>query len=78
MSEWISIKDEMPSFNRLVLVIIYTNGKYYIPFIAKWNGERFRSDEDDEGVEDYTNNITHWMPLPQPPTTTPNETRTTN
>jgi hypothetical protein len=62
MSEWISVKDELPEPNEIYLVhcpswsddecavCLFENGKWYY-------------DHDSE-INSY---VTHWMPLPEPP-----------
>jgi hypothetical protein len=66
MSEWISVKDRLPDYVQQVLVyrtecfvcevMEYRNGSWNI-----WNGEYFDS------FNSEFNDITHWMPLPEPP-----------
>lgn len=65
MSKWISVKDRFPNYRQLVL------------FIA--NNEmisgRFTYDDEEKGCFDdilynecfYAPDVTHWMPLPEPP-----------
>ena len=65
--EWISVKDRLPKSNQEVLV--YRGGHigdlmnvYIYVGNDKWEDEYgYWSVTDDEG-------ITHWMPLPEPPT----------
>lgn len=60
MSEWISVKGRLPDYNDEFLV--YTeNAKMlvceYLPYANEWwDCDAF-----------VINNITHWMPLPDPP-----------
>ena len=75
MSEWISVKDRLPPLgerldapcevsgrtipplNRSVEVIVYSNGGVFSAAVEWFDGE-----------ERPTSDITHWMPLPSPPT----------
>lgn len=52
MSEWISVEERLPSEG--VLVIVW-DGKYYD--IVLMGEHNFHTEE----------NVTHWMPLPEPP-----------
>lgn len=63
MNEWIRVEDNLPKEGEAVL--IFTNGqrgmyiwRYPLKTFLKW----FRNSYKDLG-------ITHWMPLPEPPTT---------
>lgn len=57
-SEWISVEDRLPEMYEDVLC--YADGhSFYVDFICsdgKWCDD-----------ESYTNRVTHWMPLPEPP-----------
>lgn len=57
MSEWISVKDEMPEVERLVLVYSSFDEAVVTDYL-QGNGQ-FR----------FHGGITHWMPLPEPPKT---------
>lgn len=80
MSEWISVKDRLPELNEIVLAVLnepnkrlnypyeekilllFRRGHNYITgFVEKW--------ERPFGAEtiNYNSEVTHWMPLPQPP-----------
>lgn len=61
MSEWISVKDRLPDIGIEVLV-----------YLSSYNGGSIRTDQRYTNqswmwYEDY--DITHWMPLPEPPKT---------
>ena len=59
VQEWISVKDRLPEMEQDVLVA--DNG-----FIAVWT---FYGDywEDSHGWWQEFDEVTHWMPLPEPP-----------
>lgn len=62
-SEWISVQDRLPEIDTTVL-------------ICTERGEIFSSWASNEGVfwfygEEEGNRVTHWQPLPLPPTTDP-------
>lgn len=58
LTEWISTKDRLPDDYKKVLFIT-NDGKYYIGFVSYegWHG----------GLISMISNVTHWMPLPEPP-----------
>lgn len=57
-SEWISVEDRLPEKNVRVLVYIKSSRSY----------TRFDTDRlDDRGFVRWFNDVTHWMPLPEPP-----------
>ncbi|MGB4820495.1 MAG: DUF551 domain-containing protein [Saprospiraceae bacterium] len=58
--EWISVKDRLPEINTFNLV---TYGA--IPFVAVYKGLGVWIDHDLELWE--PDEVTHWMPLPEPP-----------
>lgn len=71
MNEWISVKDRLPSQGKHVLAYsldplnkgcfrAYWSGDIYYP---SWNCYPIGSNASDGLVFD----ITHWMPLPEPP-----------
>jgi hypothetical protein len=53
--EWISVKDRLPNIMQGVLVWAHGYSSDYIE-IAVYEGNEFTVD-----------NVTHWMPLPEPP-----------
>ena len=59
MSEWISVKDRLPEYGDGNVLIAYKQGGIYID---SWDEEY--EEWDDAGIDD---DITHWMPLPEPP-----------
>lgn len=61
MSEWISVNDRMPKYGVMVLV---ANGKHVMmAFTFRENNSVYWSTEDGIILID----VTHWMPLPEPP-----------
>ena len=61
MSEWISVKDRMPDNDQDVLVYVRLKGRdpvitnsFFMENIHRWSGL-------------HRLNVTHWMPLPEPP-----------
>ena len=80
MSKWINVKDKMPDARREVLVFCKWDTGPLIAFHANntWiekcdnldivSGDAVVSTEIEEvGVIDTGCEITHWMPLPEPP-----------
>lgn len=69
MNEWISVKDRLPidRFNVLVYIPSYSEQFHdsciTIATLDKGNNFNFY----DENYLGYNDNITHWMPLPEPP-----------
>lgn len=56
--EWISVKDRFPSIA----------GKYLV--VADWMGVVEKGEFDGKSewhIENHLFDVTHWMPLPQPP-----------
>lgn len=71
-SQWISVADQLPQTNNWVLVLVQAkyatvpdvNIAQYNPFSQEWRarmGYRIESQ----------GQVTHWQPVPQPPTTPP-------
>lgn len=73
MSEWISVKDRLPSDEydwMLISPVAQESPKLrLIPMVAERRKGRWASQEDDSGdIEKWLHIIvTHWMPLPDPP-----------
>lgn len=69
--QWISVKDQLPEFGKAVLV----NFKNKIPKIKISCLDAIESKRNvfvipySGGIEEeFTESVTHWMPLPEPPT----------
>lgn len=63
---WINVKDRLPENGQCVLVIIYKENKYWEPFTCDYDGG-FYDPMDDLSNEDWSDTVSHWMPLPEPP-----------
>lgn len=68
MSEWISVKDRLPESITRRCLIASDDGNFVHPRIALYNSV--------EEIWVYviigklvTSDVTHWMPLPEPPAT---------
>lgn len=61
LSEWISVKDRMPTFPAII-VIRYDDGVTEIRDFSPTRGEYRNIFGTETGVP-----VTHWMPLPDPP-----------
>jgi len=72
MSEWISVKDRLPEKPDFDWVLVQTKmspeNYYGVPHIAELrNGIWFTDMLDDPMEKTLSINVTHWMPLPEPP-----------
>lgn len=65
MSEWISIKDELPSPHERVL-LLRTTGRIQRMIVGFYSNDNFWYDIDDLWDKPLMN-ITHWQPLPELP-----------
>lgn len=67
--EWISVKDKLPEPGRAVLIT--ENGSTPISAIYKTEYADWDENCNCGGCENYPrlyqNEVTHWMPLPEPP-----------
>ena len=66
-SRWISVKDRLPTDPRFVLVHVKHPAQSHYPewsciMTDMWLGDRWVENADEEVHE-----VTHWMPLPEPP-----------
>ena len=60
--EWIRVEDKLPP--RLYRVLIATEGKYVQEETAYWSNGTWKWGQNDT---ETVGNVTHWMPLPDPP-----------
>ena len=78
MSEWISVKDRLPEIEQTVIVM--QNFKEndhlkYNPYVMAedvsggiyWSDKEFYLDHPTSDFPCVLENVTHWMPLPEPP-----------
>ena len=64
MSEWISVKDKMPQPGRYVACIAKRNPfSRFMPMVARIEKNGWANPI----TEQYISEVTHWMPLPEPP-----------
>lgn len=64
MPRWISVKDRLPDDQRNVLVV---NGHCYIRIVGYWGKRGGQWRWLHNGCFAHYNDITHWMPVPEPP-----------
>jgi len=62
MPEWISVKDRMPEDGKEVL---FCDGSSIM--VGRYNGDEKFWELTDANMIAYAVDITHWMPLPEPP-----------
>ena len=64
MSEWISVKDKMPQPGRYVACIAKRNPfPRFMPMVARIEKNGWANPI----TEQYISEVTHWLPLPEPP-----------
>lgn len=66
MNEWVNVKNRLPTYNLNVLIVINGNENIRIGFVDQdncWLDEEHWCVEENGEVK-----VTHWMPLPEPPT----------
>ena len=64
MSEWISVKDRLPEPGRYVACIAKRNPfSRFMPMVARIEKNGWANPI----TEQYISEVTHWMPLPEPP-----------
>lgn len=76
MSEWISVEDRLPDISHEeYLIWPHHDVNYSCEYIAYFDGNNWIAEcEDTYHYYDYKlKNITHWMPLPEPPKEKPSE-----
>lgn len=69
MSEWISIEKQLPKEGEQVLCsgLDFNKGPTRHYGVLKYNCGDFSFVDEEEGIYDVWEYITHWMPLPEPP-----------
>lgn len=65
MSEWISVEERLPEQSVEVLVYDFVDSMDVMFLEVDDDGYRFWAD--DNGYEYSIHDVTHWMPLPEPP-----------
>jgi hypothetical protein len=69
MSDWISVEDRMPPIDTKVLFMHFYRDE--IQWISSGDlledGSFFDDKDDDVYNSRYSDTVTHWMPLPEPP-----------
>jgi Protein of unknown function (DUF551) len=63
VSEWISVKDQLPEQRKDVLAFFRVRGPYVTSYF-QW--ENMPEPLWSPGLRDW-GEVTHWMPLPEPP-----------
>jgi hypothetical protein len=63
--EWISVEDRVPEETCKCLIV----DNHGIVFLSSYSGRyrAFNAIDEDEGDNWKMDNVTHWMPLPEPP-----------
>ena len=62
--ELISVKDRLPRDEGLSEVLAYSNGNYLVGYFHIYGNPQ---NIDCESIESTLSDVTHWMPLPEPP-----------
>ena len=67
VQEWVSVKDRLPEYSNdgFADAVLVTDG--FVQHMAYFVGGEWRFAESGEIKEPMWYNITHWMPLPEPP-----------
>jgi hypothetical protein len=66
---WISVEDRLPQRNRPVFIFppVEFNFTQYVGLVDFNSGEFCAETQNYDGSEWIEADVTHWMPLPQPP-----------
>ena len=67
MAEWISVKDRLPESPRFVLVFVRHPPKGEFPAWSCMMTDMYLGNGWLENADSEAHEITHWMPLPEPP-----------
>lgn len=62
-TKWISVNERLPQNTEVLALFDGWDGMIFMRVLEYEDGEWF-----DHNGEDYSNEVTHWMPLPPPPT----------
>lgn len=67
--KWISVKDRLPKIKDRFLIASYSfdKDKYHIELVLFECGFFYSIEDGEEITNDSHWEITHWMPLPEPP-----------
>jgi len=68
VKKWINVKDRLPECDEMVLVS-FTNpaGVHVEMALTTKHGFYYIAEGAHEYYEEHIDNVTHWMPLPEPP-----------
>lgn len=72
-NKWISVKDRLPEEKKMVLAYTPVDGFMFVGFYDK-SSKSYRLSKEwcivtaMRGIQKVTKKVTHWMPLPEPPT----------
>ena len=62
--EWISVEDRLPEVAQYILVYL----DFKIQSVMLFNNlDEFVSPHHQNGMSSWSKDVTHWMPLPEPP-----------
>ena len=65
--QWISVKDRLPTDPRFVLVYVKHPAQSTYPAWSCIMTDMFLGDRWAENADEEVHEVTHWMPLPEPP-----------
>lgn len=72
MSKWISVEDRLPESQQMVLGYTPCDGYIFVGFYQKVDSPYWKSYWNIitamRSTRKMTKKVTHWMPLPEPPT----------
>lgn len=66
-NKWISVKDRLPEFPRFVLVYVKHPASDPFPSWSCIMTDMYLGDRWAENADEEVHEVTHWMPLPEPP-----------
>lgn len=64
MNKWISVEDRLPEPSESISYLVWVDGRP--DYVGYWQLSYFNYEDGDEPEWDYLD-VTHWMPLPEPP-----------